>query len=376
MILPLTQKNILNLDEAENINFDQNNLSEEDDFPPRDFDLNYFEPLTELFQIRQLSEEIQIKEKSPNNIKEEYIKEEDIDKIIPPNYFSLKEIKDLIMNKFPPDVIKEFSKSIFLEKNLLEVESSINNPVFLGKKRKKKEKMIKFNENQDKHIAKKNNKDISTRKHDKYHGDNIIKKIKMKLMEGFLRFGNNVINNSLSKAKLFNYNKIIRPLNKNKDKFEDLLKIINYDKIERLQKKKNLSQLYMSFNQLFSNDNISPKYSLLNPNSNKVIIQNILKDENKNENIALVMNMKFKDWIDIFTYKKDFNSILKLEKENSVHFSQFIEYADKLILDIYKKNPNNNYVLYFLVYLYNYERWFTVKRGRNRVSNASKKETI
>ena len=132
----------------------------------------------------------------------------------------------------------------------------------------------------------------------------------------------------------------------------------------------------MSFNQLFSNDNISPKYSLLNPNSNKVIIQNILKDENKNDNIALAMNMKFKDWIDIFTYKKDFNSILKLDKENSVHFSQFIEYADKLILDIYKRNPNDNYILYFLVYLYNYERWFTVKRGRNRVSNASKKETI
>ena len=376
MILPLTQKNIFNLDEAENINFDQNNLSEEDDLPSRDFDLNFFQPLTELFQISQLSEEIQIKEQSSNNINEEYIKEEDIDKIIPPNYFSLKEIKDLIMNKFPPDIIKEFNESTFLEKNLLEVESNINNPVFLGKKKKKKERKAKIKENQDKHIVKKNNKDISTRKHDKYYGDNIIKKIKMKLMEGFLKFGNNVINNSLSKAKLFNYNKIIRPLNKNKDKFEDLLKIINYEKIERLQKKKNLSQLYMSFNQLFSNDNISPKYSLLNPNSNKVIIQNILKDENKNENIALAMNMKFKDWIDIFTYKKDFNSLLKLTKENSVHFSQCIEYADKLILDIYKKNKNDNYILYFLVYLYNYERWFTVKRGRNRVSNASKKGTI
>lgn len=63
-------------------------------------------------------------------------------------------------------------------------------------------------------------------------------------------------------------------------KSEDLLKIINYNKIERLQKKKNLSQLYMTFNQWFSNYNISPKYSLLNPNSNKIIIQNILKEEN------------------------------------------------------------------------------------------------
>ena len=88
------------------------------------------------------------------------------------------------------------------------------------------------------------------------------------------------------------------------------------------------------------------------------------------------MNLKFKDWIDIFTYKKDFNSILKLDKRNALNFSKYIEYADKLILDIYKKNRNDNYVLYFLVYLYNYERWFTVKRGRNRVSNVSIKETI
>ena len=153
MILPLTQKNIFNLDEAENINFDQNNLSEEDDLPSRDFDLNFFQPLTELFQISQLSEEIQIKEQSSNNINEEYIKEEDIDKIIPPNYFSLKEIKDLIMNKFPPDIIKEFNESTFLEKNLLEVESNINNPVFLGKKKKKKERKAKIKENQDKHIV-------------------------------------------------------------------------------------------------------------------------------------------------------------------------------------------------------------------------------
>ena len=53
-----------------------------------------------------------------------------------------------------------------------------------------------------------------------------------------------------------------------------------------------------------------------------------------------------------------------------------IEYADKLILEIYKKNTNDNYILYFLVYLYNYERWFSVKRGRNRTPKISGNETI
>ena len=331
MILPLTQKNIFNLDDAENIGFASKNLNEEDDLLSRDFDLHDFEPIIELFQIRNLSEEIMNNELSPNNINQESVKSDDIDKII------------------PPDIIKEFHENTFLEENLLEVELNINNPVFLGKKKKKKEKKIKIKEGSDQN--KQNKEDISTRKHDKYYGDNIIKKIKKKLMDGFLKFGNNIINNSLSKTKLINYNKIIRSLNKNNDKFEDLLKITKHKKIEGLQKKKNLSQLYMSFNQLFTNCNISPKYTVLNPYSNKVIIKNILKDEYKNENISLVLNMKFKDWIDIFTYKKDFNSILKLDKANSINFSNFIEYADKLILEIYKKNPNDNYILYFLVYL-------------------------
>ena len=200
-----------------------------------------------------------------------------------------------------------------------------------------------------------------------------MKKIKLKVMESFLQFENNVINNSLSKTKLINYKKIIRPFNKNSEKFEDLLKIkiINYKKILRLEKKTNLSELYMSFKQLFTNDNISRKYSLLNPDSNKLIIGNILKEENKNKDIALAMNMKFKDWIDIFTYKKDISSIINLDNESSINFEQCIEHVDKLILEIYRKNQNDNYILYFLIYLYNYERWFAVKRGSNRVSRNS-----
>lgn len=187
MILPLTQKNIFNLDDAENIGFASKNLNEEDDLLSRDFDLHDFEPIIELFQIRNLSEEIMNNELSPNNINQESVKSEDIDKIIPPDYFSLKQIKDLITNKFPPDIIKEFHENTFLEENLLEVELNINNPVLLGKKKKKKEKKIKIKEASDQN--KQNKEDISTRKHDKYYGDNIIKKIKKKLMDGFLKFG-------------------------------------------------------------------------------------------------------------------------------------------------------------------------------------------
>ena len=41
--------------------------------------------------------------------------------------------------------------------------------------------------------------------------------------------------------------------------------------------------------------------------------------------------MLLKDWIDIFTYKKEFNSIINLEPPNLYNLSQYFEYADNLI---------------------------------------------
>lgn len=49
------------------------------------------------------------------------------------------------------------------------------------------------------------------------------------------------------------------------------------------------------------------------------------------------------------------------------------EYVDKIIMDIYNTNHDSNYLLYFLIYLYNYERWFLIKRGRLRKINKNKK---
>ena len=167
------------------------------------------------------SDEIMNYEQSLNNLNQEETKIVDIDKITPPDYFSLRKIKDLLEEKLPPDTFKELNDAIFQEENILEVETSINNPIFLGQKRKKKEKKITINDS-DQSIDKEKQKDISKGKHDKYCGDNIMKKIKLKVMESFLQFENNVINNSLSKTKLINYKKIIRPFNKNSEKFEDL----------------------------------------------------------------------------------------------------------------------------------------------------------
>ncbi len=43
--------------------------------------------------------------------------------------------------------------------------------------------------------------------------------------------------------------------------------------------------------------------------------------------------------------------------------------VEQLILEIYKKNYNHNYLSYFISYVFNYERWFILKKGRKRESN-------
>ena len=141
--------------------------------------------------------------------------------------------------------------------------------------------------------------------------------------------------------------------------------MIDYKYIDRLNKRMDLSILYMPFKELFSK-NISPRYSKLKPDSNKIIIEKLLQEECDKTNIAFVLNMKLIDWMDIFTYKKGFNSIINLDYENLGDISHYFEYADNLILNIYRKNENDNYLLYFIIHLYNYERWFLLKVGRTR----------
>ena len=315
------------------------------------------------FKTKLFTNEIEYLPKSEEITKQESNKEKDEVKEIP-EYFTLSKIKELLNSKLPPEIDKELNQKVFLEQNIQQIESEIDDQVLLGNKRRKKNKLI-FNEENKKYIGRKKKADNSTRKHSKYCGDNIIKKIKLKFLEGFLKFVNKVINETLNQNKLIKYNTILRNHYKKNDKFKDLLKIINYKYIDRLNKKIDLSILYMPFKELFSK-NISPRYSKLKPDSNKIIIEKLLQEECDKTNIAFVLNMKLIDWMDIFTYKKGFNSIINLDYENLGDLSHYFEYADNLILNIYRKNENDNYLLYFIIHLYNYERWFLLKVGRTR----------
>ena len=68
--------------------------------------------------------------------------------------------------------------------------------------------------------------------------------------------------------------------------------------------------------------------------------------------IFYLLNMSFNDWIDIFTYKKDW--------EYNIEYNKLRTFIEEL-----SKDNDEAYFSKFMLYLYNYKRWFTNKAGRN-----------
>ena len=285
-----------------------------------------------------------------------------------PIHYTFDKIKDIIQRL---DLSSDVKKAIDIDYNLNRIDKAMSDISFLGRKKRKKRGKIKFSENLESNkIGRKKQDDFSKRKHDRNAPDNIIKKIKLKFFEYSLKFINNVLDSYLSKSKLVEYNNFLRQDRKYKDDEdkENLIKIIDYKFIDKLKKETDLSLLNMPLKELFSK-NISPKYSTLPPDSNKKIIEKIVKEEKDNVNIIFALNLTFEQWIDIFTYKKKLNSIQNFDEEKMKGLNDKLYMVDQLILEMYNKQYDHNYLSYFLSYVYNYKRWFILKKGRNRVSN-------
>ena len=190
--------------------------------------------------------------------------------------------------------------------------------------------------------------------HNKMSPDNIIKKAKVIIFKYSLLFLNNILKNS------YPYYKI------------ELLKL-KYEYINRLQKDQELEFLNMSLKELYSKD-ISPKYNKNHypEDYNKRIIEKIINNE-PGDTILFAFNITLRDWLDIFTYKKNVKDLLNEKYENFQNVE--IEKVEKSLvrvdsfLNIFYEKDNEHYMKKFLFYLYNYERWFYLKRSRNRESN-------
>ena len=184
--------------------------------------------------------------------------------------------------------------------------------------------------------------------HNKMAPDNIIKKIKAEIFKYPIVFLNNILdNNKKSEEKLFK---------------------INYQFINRLNREQDLKFLDMKLKELFSKE-ISPKYitDKRQKDFNKQYINRILNAQ-KDNTILFAFNITFREWLDLFTLKKNIRQILikydYSDKDIDCERIQKSLYGvDNLLNKIMNAN-DKEYLTMFIFLLYNYERWFYKKIGR------------
>jgi hypothetical protein len=276
------------------------------------------------------------KENQENEVKEEQnlnsINQED-------NYFSPEQASDLLEKDEKFKNVKNF----YDKDNIDEEIQKMMKPSLIGKKRKRRtayeieRDKSKMEKNKDKEPPKRgrkpkndSNNNDSEEGHSKLRPDNIMKKIKGKLFKYNINFINSLLT---EKSKKYS------------------LRILDYKFINQLKKEVDLEYLNLPLKELFSKK-ISEKYNSVEKEINEINIKKILELEKDNVEINNVLNMTFREWIDVFTMKK--KSVSNIQ----------IDGIDKFLEEILEKNKEPRYFSLFVFCLYNYENWFSSKKGR------------
>ena len=241
-------------------------------------------------------------------------------------------------------------------------------------KRLKNKEDIKF--------GRKKKEDLSFRIHNKYTTDNIIIKIKNVMKKYLIIFVNNIIISLYGSKKI---NEIRTILNLPKHASLSLIKDINYKSIaNKTRKKDNLDLLTISVEELLSSS-ASTRYRKINKEEynnlskyNQIIIDFLFKDNlNRDMFNFIFKNLKIEDWLNIFIYQKelnDFHSFNYLgESQKKIIEESFIK-----IDNIFDKlsEEGDLYFFCFLLLIYNYKRYFLIKRERQGKEKAKKLEII
>ena len=301
-----------------------------------------------------------------------------------PEFFTLLKILD-ILNLSKNEELKNRIKSVFTQNKELinenkdyciENTKDYNYMKLLGKKKVRIDDIIESKYLYEQNLNKKNNRgrkidnteyNNEKERHDKYKADNIIKKLKSKFFKYGIKFLNKIIG-----------------LNK-----DDGLVNLNYEKyINNLKRDVNLKYLNMKLFELYSQD-ISLKKK--KKNTNNIIINNdniknkdynkqiLEKQINKDATLDFVLNMTFRNFIDLFTGKKKVEDlVIDDEGIDCSKIQRFIEGKEEMLMEI-KIDINNIldkiYFQKYIFYMYNYERWFYIKHPRKTKGNLILKET-
>ena len=312
----------------------------------------------------------------PNNaIKNEEIQEKKKELIIEINENQVfDDEKNNIINSNYPEYNKKVINRLSIKNKNVSEKNLNKDDNFSLKKRKRDKEPEDLQE--DEIIESQKENDPNNGIHSKNSEDNILKKIRGKFMRSLIIFINLFLNSFLGNKKE-QYVTILRNNKKQNNNVnylkKDLIKNLDYSKyINQTKTRKNLDLLKMPLKDILSLK-ITSKYKSLKRYSNKIIINEIIKNESENKIIFSVLNdLTLENYLDIFTSKKELRDFLSLNEEEYKQIMDIYPKADKLLKKIHESN-DENYYSKFKNLLYNYKEILSNKKGRKRIKKNKKK---
>ena len=279
-----------------------------------------------------------------------------------------EEINKIIINKMninPEDKLKFLLDINPKDIRILKIKDElINNEI----KRKYLKEKIAFKVENGQILGIKRNDDYIESNRRKSKSDNIIKKIKNRIIDFLLSFVNKLINSLYSKDKI---NQILSKLNLPliKSQNEDVLKKIDHKiVVNHTNNSYNLEFLSFKLKGLLSKKN-SERYSIPD-NYNELIISELLKDDENKDIFNFVFNeIDIEAWLQIFTYQKELECYMKNSLANEEHelkLKENIVRIDEYLMK-YLNSEKDDKIYYhcFLLLLYNFRIYLSNKKGRN-----------
>ena len=229
-----------------------------------------------------------------------------------------------------------------------------------------------------KKIGRKRKDDISMPIHDKYAPDNIINKIKNILKKYLIIFVNNIINNLYDRDKIiFILTTLHLPINSNS---RTIIKDIEHKSLSNIKKKdENLNLLNYNLRELLS-FNLSERNKTIYKKEedfsdyNKKIIKYLLEEDNYKVVFTFIFKeLTLENWLDIFIYKIELNDFPTF-KSLAHNIKGIIINSLVRIEDFFEElnNQKDIYFVSFLLLIYNYKRYYMIKRGRKARKNREK----
>ena len=256
--------------------------------------------------------------------------------------------------------LKEYNLIPFTQENFLNIPQQLSS----CQKNEKPEELINQDKktdytsgNKKKKCGRKTSKENSSYIHDKYKGDNIMRKIKVHIIqEKIIKLINNYF-----KSKKLRKKKLCKLYQKH---------------VTRLKKDINLKLMNMTLAEIYKGNQIGTKYNSEKANNNKKLIDEIY---NNSEYFDLqeLLNLTFLEFYEIYTHRvtgrelsqelsKKKSEINLLNDQNFKGIEEFINQLSKKEKDKGMSDDElNKYINEVKKYCGSFKEWFVNKKGRN-----------